>query len=364
MPINIYNYVVFLTAQRRLLMKIYKIFIGLLYGVIGILIIGCLGLLIYGTMNPKNLDDATARLATYSPYAPTIETLSSDTVIDAEHALQFVNYMVNSMGQLTLVNTGETTINDTKYYVVSTDDGSQTFYVSQSTGAIYYYEGSNLVALSDVPITQFEKIDSANYILGESLYKDGDCLNLLGFSHDMTYQTALNLVLQKAGIDKDIADYSEKVYSTTRYNSTNGSAGEYDNIEITADMGNYILREMPVRLNLKFDATIAGGEEEITKEDLLSRKLVEVRLRFRDTDENIVNYKGEESLKDEIIKVLGEPSYKFNSEGRHYYQWTYGTDTLELSYYQYTVSTNGDNVEYWAFDYIAIKHGSGTANQE
>lgn len=345
-------------------MKIYKIFMGLLYSVIGILIITCLGLLIYGTLNPKKLDDATAKLATYSPNDPTLETLPEDTLIDAEHALQFVNFMVNAMGHLELVNTGKKNIDGVDYFVVSTSDGEQSFFVSQATGAIYYYQNDNLVSLSDVPITEFEKIDSANYILGESLYKDGDCLNLLGFSHDMTYHSALNLVLKNAGIDKDISSYNEKVYTTTRYNSTNGSMGEYDNIEITADMGDYILRDMPVRLNLKFDGPISGGEEEITKDILLSRSLVEVRLRFRDTDENIVNYKSEESLKDEIVKVLGEPSYKWSTEERHYYEWVYGNDTLELSYYEYTVSTSGKAVEYWAFDYLAIKHGASKQVQE
>lgn len=344
-------------------MKIYKILMGLLYSVIGVLIIGCLGLLIYGTLNPKKLDDATAKLATYSPNDPTLETLDEGTLIDAEHALQFVNYMVNAMGHLELVNTGVKNIDGVDYFVVSTSDGEKSFFVSQSTGAIYYYQDNNLVSLSDVPITEFEKIDSANYILGESLYKDGDCLNLLGFSHDMTYQSALNLVLQNAGINKDISLYSEKVYSTTRYNSTNGSMGEYDNIEIIESMGDYLLRDMPVRLNLKFDGAVSGGEEEITQDMLLNRNLVEVRLRFRDTDENIVNYKSEENLKDELIAVLGEPTYKWSLEDRHYYEWSYGNDTLELSYYQYTVSTSGKAVEYWAFDYIAIKHGSSTANQ-
>ena len=341
----------------------YKIFIRFLYVVMGTLIIGCLALLIYGTMNPKKLDDATSKLATYSPNDTTMETLSSDTVIDAEHALQFVNYMANPLGHLTLVNTGETTINDITYFVISSDDGEQSFYVSQSTGAIYYYEGSSFVSLSDVPITSFEKIDSSNYILGEDLYKDGDCLKLLSFGHNMTYQTALNLVLQNAGIDKDIANYTEKVYSTTIYNSTNGSAGEYDNIEITADMGDYILYDMPVRLNLKFDNIVAGGEEEILQEDLLNRNVIEVRLRFRDTDENIVNYKGAETLKDEITAVLGEPDYTWSSSERHFYQWPYGNDTLELSYYKYTVTTKGNYVEYWAFDYIAIKHTGSTPTE-
>lgn len=345
-------------------MKIYKIFMRLLYAVIGILIITCLGLLIYGTLNPKKLDDATAKLATYSPNDPTLETLPEDTFIDAEHALQFVNFMVNAMGHMELVNTGVRTINDVDYFVVSTSDGEKSFYVSQSTGAVYYYKNDNLVSLSDIPITEFEKIDSANYILGENLYKDGDCLNLLGFSHDMTYQTSLNLVLKNAGIEEDIAKYDGKIYTTTRYNSTNGSSGEYDNIEIIEAMGDYMLQDMPVRLNLKFDGAISGGEEELTEDILLQRNLTEVRLRFRDTDENIVNYKGEERLKDEITKVLGAPTYQWSLEDRHYYEWAYGDDTLELSYMEYTVSTSGKPVEYWAFDYIAIRHKASTDTEE
>lgn len=291
--------------------------------------------------------------ATERKESPTAGSLYGASV-SLQQALEIVQTHVNPYETFVPGNPDAQTINGKEFHVVRLEAGEGTFYVTKDTGDIYMYlEDGTFVPYASIFTSDFEPESTGTSLIGNLLYREGDCLILMGYEHMMYYHDVLNKVLRDAGIHQDIEDYKGTVYYTTTYNSTKGKNDLYDNIEIAPRISTYYFDGKEVSLNLKFDRTIAGGENGISREERYQARLVEVHLRFSYTEETAQTYINDMSLKEYFTSALGEPDLYFANEYRVSYRWECGNDYLIVSYMN---RSENDAENKWLAAYVAVMH--------
>ncbi|MBQ1173198.1 MAG: hypothetical protein IIX48_11465 [Lachnospiraceae bacterium] len=352
--------------------KLFKIIMGFMYAIIGLLMISTIGILCYSQFGNGSSSTSNKPQYELSKEDEVIETddkpnsdnedivISSDdsqeeelitlneNPIDEDIALEKVIAFLNYLEPSEILVEGLTQIKGEYYYTFSLKEGEGDFYVSQDTGELFTIHGDTgeFASLENYEMPELFETKDEEKRKGEKFAIINNCLDLENFYHGMSFRDAMNVVLKRADINEDILEYDKVVYNTVSYNSELGHRGIYNNLEIASIMGDYYFSGIQYHLQLKFDRPI-GGDIEQTKLERMDAKLTEVRFRFYS------NLESGQRLKDELTSFFGvEPETTYlEANSKYLYFWYTENDVIKLVYQQ-----DDENEDMWRAIYLSVKH--------